>query len=143
MFEEAINEFVELCKEKFGDDLISVVLFGSVARGTAKKGSDIDLLIIVRGIPKRILDREDAVSEEIMKIIRKYHVRVMPVLLGLDDLSDRVINPLIYGILTGYEVLHDPHGFWDSYLQKIKPRILEKRPVYIEYGQRWQIADLI
>lgn len=37
--------------EKFGANLLTLVLFGSVARGTAKQESDIDLLIILKDAP--------------------------------------------------------------------------------------------
>jgi len=34
------------------DKLVSVVVFGSVARGEARVDSDVDLLIVARGLPK-------------------------------------------------------------------------------------------
>ncbi|MCC6622515.1 MAG: nucleotidyltransferase domain-containing protein [Deltaproteobacteria bacterium] len=37
--------------EVYGEELVSVVLFGSVARGTAHATSDIDLLIVFRTLP--------------------------------------------------------------------------------------------
>jgi len=41
-------EFVKRAKEKFSDKLLSVVVFGSSARGTSDKESDIDLLIVAK-----------------------------------------------------------------------------------------------
>jgi len=38
--------------EEFGSALRSLVLFGSLARGTAKKESDIDLLLVADGLPE-------------------------------------------------------------------------------------------
>ncbi len=40
-----------------GDDLVAVVLFGSRARGEAHEGSDWDVLVIARRLPKRTLER--------------------------------------------------------------------------------------
>ena len=49
--EKAINEFVKECKKKFGENLISVVLFGSVARETATR----DLKeLVTKGILKTV-----------------------------------------------------------------------------------------
>ncbi|MFH0903668.1 MAG: nucleotidyltransferase domain-containing protein [Methanobacteriota archaeon] len=48
-YKEILNKFNQLLLESFGANLISLVLFGSVARGTAKQESDIDLLIILKG----------------------------------------------------------------------------------------------
>lgn len=44
------DEFFELsksCQKYFGSDLLGMVVFGSVARGTATKASDLDILIIL------------------------------------------------------------------------------------------------
>lgn len=49
--EKAIDEFVKRASDAYGDRIKSITLFGSVARGTARTDSDIDLLVVV--------DRED------------------------------------------------------------------------------------
>ena len=41
-----IEEYCSLIKNHFRDRLISICLFGSIARGEAKPESDIDILII-------------------------------------------------------------------------------------------------
>jgi predicted nucleotidyltransferase len=40
--------FVSLCKEIFGKNLISIILFGSVARGKSTAQSDFDLCVVVK-----------------------------------------------------------------------------------------------
>ena len=40
-----LGELLRLLMEAFGESLVSVVVFGSVARGKPKPGSDIDLLV--------------------------------------------------------------------------------------------------
>jgi predicted nucleotidyltransferase len=47
--ETAIPSIVARIQQILGDALIGVVLFGSAARGESREGSDIDLLIVVRG----------------------------------------------------------------------------------------------
>jgi predicted nucleotidyltransferase len=42
------DELVEGLKEIFNDSLVSVILYGSVARGTETEDSDIDIAIIIR-----------------------------------------------------------------------------------------------
>ena len=37
--------------------LVSAVLFGSVARGTARPDSDVDLLLVAHGLPRSFRDR--------------------------------------------------------------------------------------
>jgi len=47
-----LNNMVKIMKEEFKDDLISVVLYGSVARGDNRNDSDVDLLIIINNLPE-------------------------------------------------------------------------------------------
>ncbi len=44
MFEKIIEQYIKQITEKF--DIKGIILYGSVARGTAKKTSDIDLIVI-------------------------------------------------------------------------------------------------
>jgi len=48
-----LNRYVDFLNESFGDNLLSAAVFGSFARGIAKfPGSDIDILIVIKGIEK-------------------------------------------------------------------------------------------
>ncbi len=61
------RRYAELLRSHLESRLVSVVLFGSVARGDASLTSDIDLLIVAEGLPrgqfarKRPLEPADAV----------------------------------------------------------------------------------
>lgn len=44
-------------RERLGEDLRTAVLFGSQARGEAWESSDWDVLVVARGLPKKILER--------------------------------------------------------------------------------------
>jgi len=50
-----LDKFVKEIKDQLGDKILGLYLFGSVAKGTAKPGSDIDVLIIYSGIMERQL----------------------------------------------------------------------------------------
>lgn len=52
-----INNIVECYKEYFGDNFISLVLFGSRARLDEKDTSDYDILLIAEDIPARPFER--------------------------------------------------------------------------------------
>jgi len=45
-YKSLLNKLLDLTKNYYNDKLISLVLYGSVARGTAKKDSDIDIILI-------------------------------------------------------------------------------------------------
>lgn len=46
-FRDPVKTFVDKLEEEQGDNLVGVLLFGSVARGTADRTSDIDIQVIV------------------------------------------------------------------------------------------------
>ena len=50
--EEALEEFIKKVREKHGDKIDRIILYGSYARGEAEEESDIDVLIW-RRIPGR------------------------------------------------------------------------------------------
>ncbi|MBA3052982.1 MAG: nucleotidyltransferase domain-containing protein [Candidatus Omnitrophica bacterium] len=66
----ALNEFKNTLNTKAGSEVKSVTLFGSKARGDCKRGSDIDMLAIVRNRKKADL----AIYAIIAEILEKYYV---------------------------------------------------------------------
>jgi predicted nucleotidyltransferase len=54
---EFARRLIESLRAGFGERLVSVVLFGSHARGEAKPESDFDIFLVVRGLPDSPLDR--------------------------------------------------------------------------------------
>ena len=46
--QKAINEFIKRATQSCGNQIQSITLFGSVARGTDRPDSDIDLLVVDR-----------------------------------------------------------------------------------------------
>jgi predicted nucleotidyltransferase len=51
-FEEIVADLHTVCREHYGKTLVSLAIFGSVARGTMRPDSDIDLLLVVDDLPR-------------------------------------------------------------------------------------------
>jgi len=69
LIEEILNEFVLQLREHFGNKILGVYLFGSVAKGSATPESDIDVLIVYDNISERNL--LELISEISFKIVCK------------------------------------------------------------------------
>ncbi len=49
----ALESFVKTLKEKYGDRIHRIILFGSTARGEDLEESDIDVLIVADGVTQK------------------------------------------------------------------------------------------
>jgi predicted nucleotidyltransferase len=133
---EALEEFVEACREKLGESLISIVLFGSRVKGYAKKDSDYDLLIIAKNLPD-IKERFSLLEKEESGIWDKYKIKISSLLLEEEEIFSP-INPLLFGVLSGYKVLFGEENFKKN-LQQAKAWIEEMNPIYVEGEKEWRI----
>lgn len=118
-YKETLNEFLGKCKEKFGKDLVSVVLFGSVAKGTAKEYSDIDLLIVAKELPP-FEERIPLISDLCYEMLIKYKVSISPILMTPEEFDKNISAgfPLFLGVIMGYKPIFDKNRFSANLLTK-------------------------
>jgi predicted nucleotidyltransferase len=142
--ELAIKEFVEACKEKFKENLVSIVLFGSYVRGNFKETSDVDLLVIFKKLPESVWERDKMMEEILWKILLEKHVRVSPIIVEPEEIKMHAKwpNPLFYGILLGYHTLLGSK-FFEDIISLVKERIRVKDPLYVEGNKEWRLIKLI
>jgi len=60
-----LNSFIDRLKNELGDTLYRVILFGSKARGDSRRGSDIDILLLLKN---RTLATENMVFESLTSV---------------------------------------------------------------------------
>lgn len=60
---EVTLRLAEELKDLYKDKLKAVILYGSVARGTAQEDSDVDILVLVDVTPEELRNYADALSD--------------------------------------------------------------------------------
>jgi predicted nucleotidyltransferase len=88
--------FADALRQRLDDDLLAVVLYGSVARGTAQPESDIDVLIVWRNAPSAYYERLSVaidVSEQVGSLpeARVLHATAPYAQLGFLILSEVIV----------------------------------------------------
>ena len=73
-YEPLVQEFLRLLRERFGDRMVAALVFGSVARGTARPDSDVDLCLVMRDLPTSRYRRHQVVAPvvEALRIAPSY-----------------------------------------------------------------------
>jgi predicted nucleotidyltransferase len=120
-----------LLKEKLGERLVSVALFGSVARGEAKEGSDIDLLVVLEGFKGSLGDRfqvfqeidENLMESETYRALRKRGLGTLISPIPLTKEEVEAHPPILLDILTDGILLYDKDGFLQHCLKELRRRL--------------------
>lgn len=119
------------------EQVVAVILFGSLAKEQATEESDIDLLVVTE------VDLENQLNELIYNLMFKYDVPVETVFTTYEDL---IINlqaktAFSFGLLEGYQILYDRGGV--ESLLSIKRKEMKENWIYDEEAQAWIQKKLI
>lgn len=146
---DAAGRLVETLAEQQGDNLVSAVLFGSVARGEAVRGSDVDLLLVLRDLPHARVDRHrvfyDARLAQAGFLRALYEQGIAfdwsPLLLTTEEARQR--SPLYLDLVDDARLLLDRGGFFTAVLDDMRLRMAElgSRRVELRNGSwLWLLA---
>jgi hypothetical protein len=148
IYRQLLERFLALLQEHFGDRLISLVLYGSVARSEAREDSDIDLLLILDPVTTnyhRRLDEvlvvqtrleQEGVYEALIKVLG--HAPYLSYLILSKEEADE--NRYIYlDMVEDAKLLFDRAGFFEMRLRAVRNRLEElgSRRVQLEDGTRY------
>jgi len=138
-----LNNMLKILKEEFKNDLISVVVYGSVARGDNRNDSDVDLLIIMENLPKdsmlkriRLFETkvEDKLNlDEYWKM--GYYISLSPVLKTPEEAEK--FSPLYLDMVYDAVILYDRNYFFTRILQKLRDRLKELGAERVRMGKKW------
>jgi hypothetical protein len=149
-----IRKFCEILTSLFGQRLVGVMLFGSVAKGDWKINSDIDLLLVAEGwdgkpVWERLRELRPAerileTSSEYLKAAREGYIPVIqPYPLGVSE-AKRFHRIYLDAALDGI-ILVDREGFLQEVMQKLKGRLqgMGSRRITLPDGKScWILKDV-
>jgi len=127
--EKAARAYAGILQDVLGDDLVSVVLFGSVTRGDAKVDSDVDLVVIARNLPKSQLARADIAIKaetELARLMRRTGTRRQRVMIAAilrtpEEASHPI--PLYLDMVDEAIILFDRDRFFTNVLSKLRKKL--------------------
>ena len=142
-FKELEDFLLSRIKAFYGERLISVIVFGSVARGSQNFDSDLDLLIIADPLPsgrmKRITEFE-AVEDRVepfLKSLQKegIHTRISTLLKTPEEA--RRGSPLFLDMVEDAVILFDRGGFFSALLTELRQRLKSLGARRVWRGNAW------
>lgn len=125
-YKQILNKFKQKLIARFKGDLISLVLFGSVARGTARKDSDIDMLIILKDAPDSYYERLKPVID--IELEMRNDIEGMPpvfssIIFTLDEAKQN--RNIFLDMIDDSIILYDTNNFFKNRLSELKNRLIQ------------------
>lgn len=127
----------------YGDRFASLGIFGSVARGSARPDSDLDLLIVVAGLPpsRRARFRTfDAVEQRLAPDLAKLAAagtttRIAPILRTPEELA--IATPLLLDLTEDAILPVDRDGILAGALAALRDRLARAGARRVWVGEQW------
>ncbi len=139
---ELIREYVEKINYIFKENLVGVLLFGSVAKGKAKPihwaESDVDLIVVVEGLPnlqERIIEIPKLmVHHNLPSLIQGIYMTPKEFEDNLKSKNGWIIEALLEGI-----ILYDPKRLLGVFRRKLLKELNKEGVERTSYGWVWPI----
>lgn len=140
---EIISELTDVLKQKFSQDLLSIVLFGSVVKGNFTTTSDIDVLVVCETLIKDWRARDKMTLELTEDIELKYATSIHMALVSRDEISHAIdsVSPLMLEIYEANEIVYEKDNFFTQLLNSFGKNLKSLHAVKIEKGV-WKIPGL-
>lgn len=126
-----------------GDNLVSLIVYGSVARGQMRKDSDMDLLVISKGLPTSRFERirvfdmvEDTLTEDLEKLYKNgYAITLSPVIKTPEEAQK--ISALYLDIVEDGVIIYDKENFFEKILERLSRNLEKLGAERVWIGRKW------
>ncbi len=143
VFDAVLAELEAASRRVYGDRLVSLVVFGSVGRGTAGPSSDLDVLVVAGGLPRGRMPRVrefDAVEEALAGALRAatdqgVDTRLSPVLKSPEEVGAG--SPLFLDMTEDARILFDRDRFFAKTLDALRGRLARLGAKRVWRGSEW------
>lgn len=144
VFEALLESLVKECVRFYGERLVSVAVFGSVGRGTARPDSDIDVLIVADPLPRgrmpRVREFESGVLAALVPGVEAARLsgvqtRFSPIF--RTKAEAQAGSPLFLDMTEDARILFDRDGFFSLRLDALRARMRELGSRRIRRGDLW------
>ena len=131
--EKQISEMLRVLQREFGESLLSVLIFGSVARGRAAASSDIDVLVVSSDFPKSLSGRMERLTNvlteldrtETFKAMRAKGMNTWIQFHPLRPEEAKLHRPIYLDMVEDSIALHDKDNFMTNVLAGLRERLRE------------------
>ena len=132
--EQWLDRLREVLEARFGTDLITLAAFGSQIQGRSRPESDLDLLLVIRGLPLRRLERRRLIGPLAHQVSDAFAETASIILLTPEQAA--TVKPFYLGFLDGHRLLVDRGGFFRAILDRLERRLEElgSRRLIDEHG---------
>jgi uncharacterized protein len=140
---DILRRLLEELQAHYGSRLVSVAVFGSVGRGTQREDSDIDFLIVARGLPRGRIARVEEflpVEQRLKACLAAPRAGLMAIALSPVLKTPEEVefgSPLFLDMVEDARILHDQDGFLAAYLERLRRRLVELGSRRVWRGSIW------
>ena len=143
-FQKLAERLLAEIRSFYGERLVSIILFGSVARETQNFDSDLDLLIIAEKLPQGRMKRirefgsvENKVEPFLKTLKQKEGINtyVSAIIKSPEEAEEG--SPLFLDMVEDAKILFDRDGFFGAVLARLRMRLKELGAKRIWRGNAW------
>jgi len=138
-----VRSLLEALLKVWSKRLVSLVVFGSVARGEARRDSDVDLLIVGRDLPRprfkrlELFEEAERLIEPIVEELwsRGYCVDFSPIILTVEEA--RRHRPIYLDMVIDAVIVYDEGWFFKSILDDLASKLKALGAERKRIGRSW------